>query len=274
MFRQISRFRCTGRFQLLFLAAITLGFFAGPVLASQTYPVKPIKIVVPWTPGGNVDSVTRLIANHLAAKMKQPVIVENKGGANGIIGTEYAARSSPDGYTLVIANAETHSINPSVYQQLSYDPIKDFSPILGIGKMAFVLAARPGLPANTLEEVVALAKRDPGELTFGSWGIGSVPHLAMEFLMEQTQTSLLHVPYKGGPEVYSALMSSQIDLATFPPYMAKPLAASGKLKLISLFDSTREPDIPAVPTITESGYNVEVNSVLGLLAPAGTPPAV
>lgn len=243
---------------------------AGPA-AAQEYPNKVIKLMVPWAPGGTVDAVARLVAQKLSDRFKQTVIVENKSGANGAIGTASVATSPPDGYTFVVSNAETHTINPHIYKKLAYNPATDFIAVTPMVKVPFVLVARKNLAVANVADVVALARAQPGKLTYASWGTGSVPQIGMLMLAQQAKLQLLHVPFNGGPPAFNAVMAEQIDLMIMPAGIAEPLMKTGKVKVLAATGMDRYEAMKNVPTLREAGYDIEMSSAVGLLAPAGTP---
>lgn len=250
--------------------AAALAFCAGPA-AAQEYPNRVIKLTVPWAPGGTVDAVARLVAQKLTERLKQTVIVENKSGANGAIGTASVATSPADGYTFVVSNAETHTINPHVYKKLAYNPAADFVAVTPIVKVPFVLVARKNLPVASIADVVALAQAQPGKLTYASWGIGSVPQIGVLMLAQKAKLQLLHVPFNGGPPAFNAVLAEQVDLMIMPAGVADPMLKTGKVKVLAAMGMDRYEAMKNVPTLREAGYDIEMSSAVGLLAPAGTP---
>ena len=265
----------TGLFLLnSFIAAgVTLGLYSSSASA-QTYPDRVLKVVVPWPAGGTVDIATRVVTQHLATKLGQAVIVENRPGANGIIGAETVAKSAPDGYTLFIASHETHSINPHVYPKLPYDPIGDFVAITPFVKVPFVLTGKVGFSAASAKDAVGIIQSQPGKLTYGSWGIGSIAQVGMEMIVGEAGLKILHVPFNGGPPAFNALMAGQIDFMIMPAGAADPLRKGGKIKIFGVTTANRFSLIDDVPTLKEQGYNVDVANTFGFLAPAKTSPAV
>ncbi len=257
---------------------------AGAVLSSvalssvpavaQGFPDRVIKVVVPWPAGGTADILARVVTQQLAAKFSQGVIVDNRPGANSIMGTAAVAKSAPDGYTLLAASVETSSINPHVYRKLPYDPSNAFVPIASIAKSPYVIAGRAGLAAGTLNDVIALAKAQPGKLTYGSWGVGSVAHVGMEMIVGNLGLNILHVPFNGGPPAYSALIGGQIDLIVLPIGMAPGLRSEGKIRVFAVTTANRFPPMGDVPTLKEQGYDVELAQVIGFMAPANTSSAI
>jgi hypothetical protein len=240
---------------------------------AQTYPIpsKPIRIIVPTSPAGGNDAMARIVAQKLGERMKQPVIVENKSGANGAIGTEFVAKSAPDGYTILFGYIATHGINPGL-SKVPYDPVKDFAPIAQIAEAQGVLVVTPSLPAKSVKELIALAKAKPGKLSYASAGNGTAPHIAGELFKQMTGTDLLHVPYKGsGPAVTDTLAGT--TQVMFPSLVAASgHMKSGKLRGLAVTGKKRSPLFPDLPTIAESGVaGFEVVQWYGFFAPAKTP---
>jgi tripartite-type tricarboxylate transporter receptor subunit TctC len=258
------------------LSTLALALVLGlPAAHAQTWPTKPVRIVVPFSPGGFADSSARAIADRLAARLGQPVVVENRPGAGGNIGAELVAKSAPDGYTLQLAYDGTIVVNPHVYSKLGFDPIKDFAPVTKLGDAAVIVVAHPSLPANNLRELIALAKAKPGTLNFGSSGTGGSAHLACEMLNQRAGIDLIHVPYKGGGQAITDVVGGQIPLVCTAIATAQQFVKSGKLKALGLSSEKRDPTMPEVPTFAESGLpGFVVNSWVGVLAPAQTPRAI
>jgi tripartite-type tricarboxylate transporter receptor subunit TctC len=259
----------SGRWALLAFLA-----WAGCAMA-QGYPTKPVTIVVPFAPGGGTDIGTRIVAQKLSQLWGQPVVVDNKGGAGGNVGLELVSRAKPDGYTLLTGNVGTQSINPTLYKKLNYNPDTSFVPIGQFAELPFVLVVPVTLPANNAKELVALAKTQPGKLTYASSGTGGSPHLSAETFAISTGTQLLHVPYKGGGAAMTDLISGQVDMLFVSVLETSAHIKSGRLKALAITSSQRVPALPDVPTLQESGITgAESGSWLGLLAPAGTPPDI
>jgi tripartite-type tricarboxylate transporter receptor subunit TctC len=246
-------------------------------LAAQAgaYPNRPIKIVVPLPPGGSPDVMARLLAEKLQPVLGQPIVVENKVGANGNIAREFVARQAADGYTLMLSETG-HVMSASFYPKLGYDPIKDFEPIALTSKIPFLLAVHPSLPVHTLKEFIALAKAQPGKLNYGSSGMGAPHHFAGELLKSMTGIEIVHVPYKGSAAIVPALISGEISFVIGAINSLLPHIRSGRIRPIAIAGSSRTQVMPELPTMAEAGplpgYAVEV--WLGLLAPAGTPRAI
>ena len=253
------------------LSALALAFAAGAAFA-QAYPSKPVHMLVPFPAGGLTDVIARGLAQELTKVWGQQVIVENRPGANTIIGAEVTAKAPPDGYTMLMANDPTLSSNQYLYTKLPYDPVKDFAPVINIIGVPSVLVAHPSFPANTLPELIALAKQKPGAITYGTFGPGSKTHIDTEGFSQTAGIKLLHVPYKGIAEVLPAVLAGQIDVALSGVSPALPLLRSGKLKAIAHAGAQRSSALPNVPTFAEAGTpNFESRSWFGLVVPAATP---
>ena len=242
---------------------------ARPALAA--WPEQPIRIVVPWNAGGLADLLIRIMAAPMSAQLGQPVVIENRPGANGAVGTQAVARSPADGYTLILANAETHAINPLIYPKLAYNPARDFVPVSLFARGPFALITRPGFGANTFQEWLAKVKAAPGKVTFASWGIGSTPHLAMEGLCAKAGLEMLHVPFTGAAPASTAIIAGQVDCMFLNAGPAEAAARDGRPKLLALGGSERLALLPNVPSMTEVGVPLEAANWFGLLGPAGMP---
>ena len=271
--RMPSRF--SSRIAALWLGAVVLcAATALPIFAQNAYPNKPIRLVVPFTPGGVTDTSGRLIAEQLSKRLGQQVIVDNKPGASGNIGTQQVAVAAPDGYTLVLGFDGTLVINPHVFDKVSFDAVKDFAPIGKIGDAVLILVAHPGVAAKTLTEVIALSKSQAGGLSYGTSGTGGTPHIAGEQLKLRTGANLVHVPYKGGGQALTDVLGGNIPLVYTAVAGAQGHVKSGKLRAIAVSSAQRSKSLPDVPTFIESGVaDFEVSSWVGLLAPAKTPKA-
>jgi tripartite-type tricarboxylate transporter receptor subunit TctC len=255
------------------LGGATLALIATGARA-EDFPNRTIRIIVPWAPGGVTDIVARLIADRLTAQVGQPVIVENKPGASGIIGTDYVAKSSPDGYTLVLVTASTHAMGPSVLTTVPYDPVKDFAPIIQATTAPAIMVVPNELPANNVAEFVALARQKPGQLNFASFGIGSSAHLAAELFMQSTGTKMVHVTYKGSAPAIVDLMADRVQVFFDSIPSALPHVRAGHLKALAVTGPTPTAAAPDLPTVGASVPGFEFTVWQGLAAPAGTPPAV
>jgi tripartite-type tricarboxylate transporter receptor subunit TctC len=259
---------------LLVAFPFALCLCAGAAIAADAFPARPIKIVVPYPPGGSADLIGRMVAEKMTRSIGQPVIVENKGGATGAIGSEFVARSAPDGYTLLVGIADTHAINPAVVPKLSYDPIKDFAPVSLLATQPFLLAVGPSVAARTLAEYVAAAKAKPGALTFASNGAGGLQHLAMELFDTTAGIKALHVPYKGAAPALADVTGGQVDAILISIQGAGGLLRT-KLRPLAIVAPSRLAVAPDIPTFAESGFpNFNVSQWYALFAPAGTPKEV
>ena len=252
-------------------AAVLHASFAG----AQAWPTKPIRLMVPFPPGGSTDIVARIVAQKLAERLGQPIVIENRGGGGGTLGTAVVARTAPDGYNLTVASTSTHVVAPGVYPKLEYDPVRDFAPIGLMAVSPYLLVVNPAVPAKTLRELVALAKAQPGKLNYASAGIGSTTHLAMEMLKSASNTYVLHIPYSGNGPAGIAVVSGQVEIlfGSLPALLSQ--AKSGRVRALAVGTPKRSPSLPDVPTVAESGYpGFDASLWLALMAPAGTPPAV
>ena len=242
---------------------------------AQTFPSRPVTLVVPFPPGGGTDTGGRVIAEQLGRRWGQPVIVENKGGAAGQIGADFVAKSRPDGYTLLLGNIGTQAINPLLYPKLPYDADKAFAPVSLVAELPLAMMVNPSVPARTAAEFVALAKARPGQMSYSSSGAGGAPHLAAEMFKDQTGAFILHVPYRGGGPAIADLLAGHVQLSFMTVLEASGHIKAGKLRALAVTGDKRVPAFPEVPTLAESvapGFNAI--SWIGLLAPAGTPPEV
>ena len=263
---------CTKLARLLVLGVLMLS--AGIAGAQQPYPVKPIRFIVPFPPGGSTDPLARLMGLKLTEAWGQQVIVENRPGGATIIGTEAVAKSAPDGYTILLA-ASTHVINSLLMRDLPYDSVKDFAPVATLIKSEFVLVLNPTVPANNLQEFIALAKSRPGQLNYGTAGNGNPNHLAGELFNMMAGVKMQSVPYKGGGPAITDLIGGQLQAIFSVLYSVIPQIKAGKLKAIAVARATRSSSLPDVPTFIESGLpGFDPKSWQGILAPAGTPRAI
>ena len=260
---------------MLFRTALAAIALAATAAFAQDYPVKPIKLIVPFAPGGVTDNAARVIADELGARLGQPVIVENKPGASGNIGSVQVAQSPPDGYTLVLGFDGTMVINPHVFAKMPFDPLKDFAPITKLGDAALLLVAHPSVPAKNMKEWLALAKAKPQSWPYGTSGTGGTPHLAGELLKQRTGIDLVHVPYKGGGQAITDVLGGQIPLVFTAIATAQQHVKAGKLTPLGVPGVKRSSALPDVPTFIESGLpGFEAVSWVGVLAPKGTPKAI
>lgn len=268
-FAQLPRISISGIHKLIFAI---LAFLVGPIaLATESWaPSKPVRLVVPFSAGSATDQLARAIGAAVQQKIGQPVIVDNRPGANGIIGAEYVAKSAPDGYTILIGTNTTNAANQHLYRKLPYDPIKDFTPISALGRGGQILVVHPAVHAETLGEFIALAKANPGKMTYGSGSASS--HVAAEKLLHMADIRLLHVPYKSNPPAISDLLAGQINMMVTDMATGLPLVKSGKLRALGVSSRTRSPLLPNVPTIAEAGVpGYEATYWFAAFAPAGTP---
>ena len=244
--------------------------------AAQPYPTKPVRVVVPYAAGGLPDTMTRLVATRLTEALKQQFVIDNRPGAGGIGACELVARANADGYTLLVADVGQTAINPALYAKLPYDPLKDFAPVSIMGTSAQFIAAHVSVPANTLNELIALAKAKPGALRYGSGGIGSLHHLSMEALNGPLGLKLVHVPYKGTAQSVPALISGEVSLAMSALPSLAPHRAGGRIKLLAVNTLKRSAQAPDVPTVAEvTGIkDFDYPPVIGILAPSATPRAI
>ncbi len=253
------------------LLALLCAAFA-PLALAQGYPSKPVRIIAPFGPGSTIDILGRIIAPRLHEALGQPVIVENRAGAGGMIGMDAAAKAAPDGHTLVIGALGPLAMNPVLYPKTPFDPVKDFAAVSLLATGPVVIVVHPSVPAHTVKELVNLAKKRPGQLNFGSPGVGSSPHLTGELFKLLTGANIVHVPYKGNAEAITDLIGGQVSIVFtgVPPVVA--LAKAGKVRLLATTGQQRMPNLPAVPTIAEAGVaGAEVLIWYGVVAPAATP---
>lgn len=241
------------------------------VAQAENYPGRSIRIVVPFPPGGATDAAARLVATKMSEKWGQPVVVDNRAGAGGNVGSDIVAKSAPDGYTLVMGVTGSHAINTSLYSRMPYDPVADFVPISQVAVVPNVVVVHPSVPARTLAELVALAKREPGKLNYASLGNGTAAHLGMEMLKSAAGIEVTHVPYKGSAPAVSDLLAGQVQLMVDGLPSALPHVKAGKLRAIALTSLRRAPTLPELPTIAETYPGFYADAWSGLFAPKGTP---
>jgi tripartite-type tricarboxylate transporter receptor subunit TctC len=251
------------------LAGICAG--AATLAGAQGYPVKPVRLIVPYPPGGGTDIFARLVGAKLSETLGQPIVVEQRPGAAGVIGADVAAKAVPDGYTLVIGQASNLAINLSLMKKLPYDPARDFAPITLVATSPNLLVVHPSLPVRTIKDLVVLAKSKPGTINYASAGNGSPGHLAAEYFKKVAKIDMVHIPYKGATPALVDVIAGQASLYFTSPIAAQPYVLSGRLRQIAVTSGNRFPPLPDVPTIAESGYrDIDMTSWWGLLAPAGT----
>lgn len=243
--------------------------------AAQPFPAHPIKLISPWPPGGSNDTFSRLIASRLNAALGQPVIVENRPGATGTLGVSQVARAPADGYTIVMGSSPTHATAAAIYPTLTYDPVRDFAPVTMIGTVSNVLVVHPSVRAETVQELIQLARQNPGTLTFASSGNGSSQHLSGEMFKVMAGVDMLHVPYKGAAPAVADILAGHVKLGFHNMPDVVPHLKSGSLRAIAVTAATRAAALPDVPTIAESGVSGYAAEVwFGVFAPAGTPPPI
>ena len=258
------------RLLVAFLAALAL---ASPA-AAQPYPAKPIRLLIPFTPGGSQDVIGRLLAQKVSEATGQPVVVENKPGAGGLIATQEAARAPADGYTLLLSTGAQMAIEPALNPKAGYDPVKDFVHVIHLGDAPLVLLAVPSLPARDVKDVVAMSKAKPGSINTASTGNGTYTHLTLELFKAASGADLTHVPYKGAAPAFNDMLGGQVQTMFTTTASAQPYTSSQKLRALAVTSIKRSPMMPDVPTFTELGVPLDVSVWIGIAAPAGTPAPV
>jgi tripartite-type tricarboxylate transporter receptor subunit TctC len=265
------------------MSSVTAAFLRIAVLAvlgtapalAQNYPAKPIRIVIAQAPGSATDVVSRVVGNRLSEGLGQPIVIEARPGAGGVVGTEAAARSAPDGYTLFMGNNSTHGSNPALYAKLPYDAVNDFAPIAFVASVPYVLVVDPALPVNTVQELIAFAKSRPGKINYASAGNGSTHHFCGELLKSMTGIDMIHVPYKGSGPAIAGLLGGDVSLMFANVADIGSQIKGGKAKPLAVTTAQRSSMLPDVPTMSEAGLpDFEIQSWFGLLAPAGTPASI
>lgn len=258
--------------RMMTLLVLAAGVLGAPQVVAQNYPTKPVRLVLPYPPGGGSDTIARPLAQRLTARLGQQVVVDNRGGAGGAIGMENAARSAPDGYTIVMALTAQLAVNPSLFRKLPYDPVKDFTPITQMADGPYILVVHPSLPVKSVKEFIALARKRPGEIAYASSGNGSGGHLAAVLLGTMTGIKMLHVPYKGGGPALVDLLAGNVQML-FSTYAAgKGHIKSGRIRALAVSTAKRPSVIPDLPTVAEAGVPGYAAGVwYAMLAPAGTP---
>jgi tripartite-type tricarboxylate transporter receptor subunit TctC len=262
--------------KLVELACATLMIFAHQSAArAQTYPMKPIRVIIAQAPGSATDVVTRIISSKLQENLGQPLVVDARPGAGGTLGTEVAAKAAPDGYTLFMANNSTHGSNPALYAKLPYDAVRDFTPIIFAAATPYVLCVHPSLPVGTLKQLIAFAKSKPGQLNYASAGNGSTHHLSGELLKTMAGIDMVHVPYKGTTPAIAALLGGEVSVMFATVTGIQPHMKTGRAKALAVTTAKRSSMMPEVPTVAEAALpGFEMLSWFGLLGPAGIPAAV
>lgn len=251
-------------------SGVLLATAPAPVSA-QSWPVKPVRVIVPYPPGDTADTIVRLIAQKITDRIGQPLLVDNRAGASGQLGLELAARAVPDGYTVAVGQAGNVAVAPHTYRKLGYDPQRDFTPVALVAMNYLALVVQPSAPYRTVAEMVAWAKSNPGRLTFGSNGEGGFPHLSFELLRVQGGFTYLHVPYKGAAQIVNDLLGGQVDAAMASYTSMVPFARAGKLRMLAITNPVRMASAPDVPTVADSVPGYSSQGWFGFLAPTGTP---
>ncbi len=252
-----------------------LALLLAPSAQAQAFSNKPIRIIVGFAAGGNTDIVSRTIAERMQAQLGQPVLVENRAGAGGVVATEFTAKSAPDGYTLLMSSLGPHTISPSLLKSVGFDPIADLAPVSNVAFNALLLMVNPSVPAKTVQELIAYEKSNPGKLNFGSSGVSGTTHLSGEVFNSMTGTKLVHVAFRGGPPAIAALLAGDVQLMFANLSDALPQIRSGKVRGIAVTSTQRVPQAPELPTIAESGLpGYDVGPWNGLVAPGKTPPDI
>jgi tripartite-type tricarboxylate transporter receptor subunit TctC len=242
--------------------------------AAQNYPTKPIRLIVPFAPGGPADVIGRIIGQQAGIILGQSFVVENRGGAGGTIGARLAAQAEPDGYTLLFANTSTLSINPAVYRNLDYDPAKAFVPVALVGTTSNLVVVNPALPVKSIADLIAYGKANPGKLAYSSPGVGTPPHMIGEMLKLRTGLDITHVPYKSGGSSTQDVVSGQVPLTFENPAVSLPLVLAGSIRAIAVTSEARNPRLPDVATVAETIPDFVSVSFTGVVAPAGVPPPI
>jgi tripartite-type tricarboxylate transporter receptor subunit TctC len=257
--------KCTSQFVFLSISIVASAF-----AQVATFPDRPIRLVVPFTAGGNVDNSARTVGQGLSEQLGQAVVVENKPGANTMIGAEYVARATPDGYTLLLGGPESIAINPHVYKKLNYDPLKDFTAVGLVGTFPFALVINPKLPAKNLKEFVALAKSSPGKMNYSSWGVGSTSQITFEKFNQVAGIEMVHIPFQGAAPAITAIAADEVQAMMVPLSVALPQAAGGKVRILGITSAQRLNSAPDVPTFQEQGFAVTMNGWHLIVAPKKT----
>ena len=257
--------------RILLLVALAIGFHAN----AQPFPTKPIKILVGFAPGGNTDVVARIVAARMQDLLGQPVIVENKPGAGGVVATEILAKSAPDGYTLLMSSLGPHTVSPFLLKTVGYDPVTDLAPVSNVSVNALMLLVSPSIPVKSVPELIAYAKANPGKLNYGSSGVGSTTHLSGEVLSSMAGIKLVHIAYKGGPPALAALLAGDVQFMFSNLSDALPQSKGGKLRALAVTTAKRVTQVPDMPTMAEFGMpGFDVAPWNGIVAPGKTPPEI
>jgi tripartite-type tricarboxylate transporter receptor subunit TctC len=265
----------TGSSYLTLGLAVALALAATSTARADDYPSRPIKLVVPYAAGGGADSVARIVAKRVSETIGQPIVIENRGGAGSIIGTELVKNADPDGYTLLLGQSGPISINPAIYRKLPYDSVKDFAPITMTTAYPYIMVVNPRLGVKTLQEFIALARSKPGALNYGTTGVGAANHLVTELFDSKAGIKMTHIPYRGTALAVTDLLAGQVQMVFADPITALPHMKAGTLIALAVTSKDRSPVAPDVATISESGYpGFDAIAWHGILAPANTPPAI
>jgi tripartite-type tricarboxylate transporter receptor subunit TctC len=256
------------------ILALAFAVALGGGAAAQNYPVKPIKLIVPFAPGGPADVIGRIIGQQAGIILGQSFVVENRGGAGGTIGARMAAQAEPDGYTLMFANTSTLSINPAVYKNLDFDPSKAFVPVALVGTTSNIVVVNPALPVKSIADLIAYGKANPGKLSYSTPGVGTPPHMIGEMFKLRTGLDITHVPYKSGGGSTQDVVSGQVPLTFENPAVSLPLVLAGTIRAIAVTSEARNPRLPDVPTMSETIPDFVSVSFTGMVAPAGVSPAI
>lgn len=265
------------KIKALVFAGAFLATLLGPthVAVAQDYPSKPIRLVVPFAPGGGNDNLARLFGQKLSESWGSPVVIENKPGAGTTIAAAYVARAEPDGYTLMLSSIASHAVSPNLYRNPGYNPVKDFTPIAMLGVAPVIMAINPSSKANTVADFIAMAKAEPGKYTYASGGMGSVMHVSAMVFSQEAGVDMLHVPYRGAGPAYVALLAGEVDVVIDTAAALMPMINANKVRPLAIASATRSPDAPQIPTFAEAGLpNYEANGWYSIHGPAGIPPQI
>jgi tripartite-type tricarboxylate transporter receptor subunit TctC len=254
------------------VAIAALAVCAAPAGYAQTYPVKPVRLIVPWSAGSGTDLMSRSLATKMGEALGQQVVVDNRGGAGALIGSEVAAKSAPDGYTMYIGGSVSMAISPALYTKVAYDPVRDFAPVSLVSQFFNALSVHPSVPAKNVKELIAVGRSRPGELLMGSAGNGSTSHLAGELFKKMTRVNMTHVPYKSGGQLVVGVVSGESHLSFSPVSTALTHMKSGKLRTLAVTSAKRLPSLPEVPTVNETVPGYEFGGWQAVFVPAGTSP--
>ena len=257
------------------IAVLALAVLAAAgAIAAEIYPAKPVRLIVPFPPGGGTDIIARLVGQKFSAQVGQPLVIDNRGGANAIIGTDLAAKSPGDGYTLLVVLPASMAVNPALYPNLPYDPLRDFAPVIQFNSIPLLMAAHPSLPAKTVAALIQLARSRPGQVIFASSGTGGSSHLALELFKLMTRTDMVHVPYKGGGPAMNELLGGQVQLYAGTVIAVLPFVKTGKLRALGVTSLRRIENLPEIPAIAETVAGYESVVWQGIVAPRATPEAI